>query len=255
MDALWNIFKPVVDLLQNVVAFFYTLTGNFGAPSYGMAIILMTVAIKMLLYPLTVKQIKSMQAMQKLQPKIKALQVKYKGNPQLLNQEMMKLYQEEGANPMAGCLPLLAQMPILMGMFYALRDFSYQGTPSFLWLPSLSDPDPYYILALLSAATTFYQQKQMGSEMGAEGAAQTQMKIMMYVMPLFIGYISLTFASGLVLYWVVMNFMQIAQQGYMAHAAAKEKKQEKEKEKVIDAEFRDKKPAKKQQDKKSKKRK
>lgn len=243
MDFIGKIFQPVVDILQGVVAFFYNLTGSMGFESYGMAIILMTVVIKMLLYPLTVKQIKSMKAMQELQPKIKALQQKYKGNPQLLNQEMMNLYKQEGANPMAGCLPLLAQMPILMGMFYALRDFQYQGEPSFLWLPSLSDPDPIYILPLLSAATTFFQQKQMSNDMNAEGAAQTQMKMMMYIMPVFIGYISLNFASGLVLYWVTMNFMQIGQQWFMYRNEGNSKKNNKEK--VVDAEFKEKKVSKK----------
>ena len=247
MDFLWNIFKPLVDLLQNVVAFFYSLTSSCGFQSYGLAIILLTISIKMVLYPLTVKQIKSMKAMQELQPKMKALQEKYRGNPQLLNQEMAKLYQAEGVNPAAGCLPLLAQMPILMGMFYALRDFAYQGEPSFLWLPSLSDPDPYYILPLLSAATTFYQQKQTSQDMGASGMAATQMKVMMFTMPLFIGYISLSFASGLVLYWVTMNFVQIAQQWFMFRS---EKKETKKKEKVIDAEFKEKKPAKKNKKKK-----
>ncbi len=248
MDFLWNIFKPLVDLLQSVVAFFYTLTGSIGFQSYGLAIILLTISIKMALYPLTVKQIKSMKAMQELQPKMKALQEKYRGNPQLLNQEMAKLYQAEGVNPAAGCLPLLAQMPILMGMFYALRDFAYQGEPTFLWLPSLSDPDPYYILPLLSAATTFWQQKQTSQDMGSgSGLAATQMKVMMFTMPLFIGYISLSFASGLVLYWVTMNIVQIAQQWFMFRS---EKKAPAKKEKVIDAEFKEKKPAKKNKKKK-----
>lgn len=248
MDFLWDIFKPLVDLLQSVVGFFYNLSGSFGEPSYGVSIILLTIVIKLILYPLTVKQIKSMKAMQELQPKIKAIQEKYKDNPQLQNQEIMKLYQSEGINPLAGCLPLLAQMPILMGMFYALRDFPYEGTPSFLWLPSLSTPDPIYVLPLLSAATTFLQQKQMTNDQQS-GAMATQMKMMMYVMPLFIGYISLNFASGLVLYWVVMNFMQIGQQWFMARG---EEKSKPKKENVIDAEFKEKKPAKKDKKKKRK---
>ena len=96
-----------------------------------------------------------------------------------------------------------------MAMFYALRDTSYTGDPSFLWLPMLSEPDPYYILPVLSALTTFLTQKQTTTEMNQ------QMKIMMFIMPLFIGWMSMNFASGLVLYWVTMNLVQIFQQWWM----------------------------------------
>ena len=224
MDYLWSLFEPVVFLVQDVIKFFYHLTGLIGFENYGLAIILLTIVVKALLYPLTVKQVKSMKAMQDLQPKMKKLQEKYKGNPQLMQQELGKLYQEAGVNPMAGCLPLLVQMPILMAMFYALRDTSYQGDPSFLWLPTLSEPDPYYILPVLSALTTFLTQKQTTSEMNQ------QMKIMMFVMPLFIGWMSMNFASGLVVYWVTMNIVQIFQQWWMYRG--EEKPQSKSKKKA-----------------------
>ena len=120
---------------------------------------------------------------------------------------MMALYQKDGVNPLAGCLPLLIQMPILMGMYYALYNFDYGAVaPSFLWLPSLSESDPIYVLPLLSALTTFLQQKLSMTEM------TPQTKIMMIMMPLFIGWISLNFPAGLVLYWVTMNVVQIVQQ-------------------------------------------
>ena len=224
MDFLWSLFEPVVFFVQDVIKFFYHLTGLIGFENYGLAIILLTIVVKALLYPLTVKQVKSMKAMQDLQPKMKKLQEKYKGNPQLMQQELGKLYQEAGVNPMAGCLPLLVQMPILMAMFYALRDTSYQGDPSFLWLPTLSEPDPYYILPVLSALTTFLTQKQTTSEMNQ------QMKIMMFVMPLFIGWMSMNFASGLVVYWVTMNIVQIFQQWWMYRG--EEKPQSKSKKKA-----------------------
>ena len=150
-----------------------------------------------------------MKGMQDLQPKMKKLQEQYKNNPQLMQQKIGELYKEAGVNPLAGCLPLIIQMPILMGMFYALQNFSYTGTPGFMWLPTLSDPDPLYILPVLSALTTFLQQKQTTTEMNQ------QMKIMMIFMPIFIGYISLNFPAGLVLYWVTMNIVQIIQQWWM----------------------------------------
>jgi YidC/Oxa1 family membrane protein insertase len=189
-----------------------------GIESYGLAIVFMTVVIKVLLYPLTVRQVKSMKGMQDIQPEMKKLQAKHKNNPQLLQKEMAKLYKDAGVNPLAGCLPLVAQMPILMGMFYALQSLTYAGDPSFLWLTTLSQPDPFYILPVLSAATTFIQQKQTTSEMNQ------QMKMMMIFMPIFIGWISISFPAGLVMYWVINNVMQILQQWWMYRGEEKVKK-------------------------------
>jgi len=203
------IFDMLIGFLQSILEFFYHISGTIGLENYGLAIILMTIVIKLLLYPLTVKQVKSMKAMQDMQPEMKKLQEKHKKNPDVLQKEMAKLYKESGVNPLAGCLPLVAQMPILMGMFYALRDFHYVGDPQFLWMTSLSNADPLYILPVLSALTTFIQQKQTSAEMNQ------QTKMMMIFMPLFIGWISCTFPSGLVIYWVVSNLMQILQQWWM----------------------------------------
>ena len=211
MGFFGTLFAPIENLLHFVLETLYSLTDLVGVGSYGLAIILLTVIIKMLLYPLTVKQVKSMKAMQELSPKMKKIQEKYKDNPQVMQQKIGALYQEAGVNPLAGCLPLLIQMPILMGMYYALFNFTYPSAEAakFLWLPSMSEADPLYILPILSALTTFLQQKMTTTEMNQ------QMKIMMTVMPLFIGWISLSFPSGLVLYWVTMNVVQIAQQWWM----------------------------------------
>ncbi len=216
-----DLFSPIIHLLQMILGAFYTITSSVGLESYGFPIILLTILIKLVTYPLTVKQVKSMKAMQEIQPKMKKIQEKYKNNPQMLQQKTGELFREAGVNPLAGCLPLLVQMPILMGMYYALFNLAYpsEAAAVFLWLPSMSDPDPLYILPVLSALTTFIQQKMTSTEMNA------QMKIMMTVMPLFIGWISLNFPSGLVLYWVTMNLVQIVQQWWMYRsegAAAKE---------------------------------
>lgn len=203
MDFLSNI-------MQSVLTFFYNLTVSMGFANYGIAIILLTIAIKAILYPLTVKQVKSMKAMQDIQPKMKQIQEKYKGNPEKLNKELATLYKEAGVNPLAGCLPLIVQMPFLIAIFFAIRDYNYlQQPPSFLWMTDLAQPDGTYILPILSAVTTYIQQKQTTSEM------TQQAKMMMIFMPLFIGYISLTFPGGLVLYWVVSNLFQIFQQWFM----------------------------------------
>ena len=222
MGFFGTLFQPIEDLLGFVLQLLYNLTDIAGAGSYGMAIILLTIIVKMLLYPLTVKQVKSMKAMQELQPKMKKLQEKYKDNPQVMQQKLGALYKDAGVNPLAGCLPLLIQMPILMGMYYDLFNFQYPSpeAAAFLWLPSMSDPDPLYILPILSALTTFLQQKMTTTEMNQ------QMKIMLTVMPIFIGWISLNFPSGLVLYWVTMNVVQIVQQWWMYRGedSKKEKK-------------------------------
>ena len=202
--------------VQQVVAHIYELTRLIGEPSYGLAIIIMTILIKLILSPLTAKQIASTRAMSRIQPKMKELQARYKDDKVTLNQKMSELYKSEGVNPLAGCLPLLIQMPIMIGIFYGIRDFNYEGPANFLWMSSIGDPDPYYILPILSALTTFIQSKQtMPPSHNPSG------KIMLYFMPLFMGYISLKFPAGLVLYWVVMNIMQIAQQFFMDRAGKK----------------------------------
>ncbi|WP_144353048.1 YidC/Oxa1 family membrane protein insertase [Sporomusa termitida] len=196
--------------MQTALTFFYNVTTSIGFPNYGIAIILLTIAIKALMYPLTVKQVKSMKAMQDIQPKMKELQEKYKGNPEKLNKELANLYKEAGVNPLAGCLPLLVQMPFLIAIFFAIRDYQYALLPpSFLWMTDLAQPDPTFILPVLSALTTYIQQKQTTTEM------TQQNKMMLIFMPIFIGYISLTFPAGLVLYWVVSNMFQIGQQWFM----------------------------------------
>lgn len=209
-------------IIKNMLTICYNMTVSMGIPSYGFAIIILTVFIKMLLYPLTVKQVKSMKAMQEIQPKLKALQEKYKDNKEKLSKEMAELYKTSGVNPLAGCLPLLVQMPVLIAIFFAIKEYNYVGDTGFLWLNSLTfvDPtqeasfanpsDPFYILPLLSALTTYVQQKQTMTD-----SNNSQNKMMMVFMPLFIGYITITFPAGLGIYWVVGNLVQIAQQWWM----------------------------------------
>ena len=212
MEFFSTLFSPIESLLRFVLESLFAITSAAGFASYGWAIILLTIIVKMALYPLTVKQVKSMKAMQELSPKMKKIQEKYKDNPQMMQQKIGALYKDAGVNPLAGCLPLLIQMPILMGMYYSLYNFSYPTPESayFLWMTSMSDPDPLYILPVLSALTTFLQQKMTTTD-----SNNPQMKMMMFIMPLFIGWISINFPSGLVLYWVTMNVVQIIQQWWM----------------------------------------
>lgn len=203
-------FNFLGSYMQMALTFFYNLTVSAGIPNYGIAIILLTLVIKTALFPLTVKQVKSMKAMQELSPKLKALQEKYKDNKEKLNGEIAKLYKESGVNPLAGCLPLFLQFPFLIAIFYAIRGYNYESNPSFLWIGNLAQPgDHYYILPILAAVTTYFTSKQTM----VDNSQQNKMMIMF--MPLFIGYITTTFPAGLGLYWVVSNFFQIAQQWWL----------------------------------------
>ncbi|MCL6638574.1 MAG: YidC/Oxa1 family membrane protein insertase [Firmicutes bacterium] len=195
----------------------YSLTVAVGVPNYGIAIILLTVLIKIALYPLSHKQMRSMLAMQQLQPKIKEIQDKYKAkDPQKMQQMIMELYKEHNVNPMAGCLPLLVQMPILIALYRSLYNFPYvnEAHASFLWVHSLSQHDPYYIFPVLAGVTTYLQSKLTTS------MADPTQKTMLYTMPVFIAWIASTVPSGLGLYWVVFNVVGTIQQYFINKSAA-----------------------------------
>lgn len=201
----------LADLMALAVQFFYGVTESLGFPSYGVAIIILTIVIKVALLPFALKQIRSMKGMQELQPRIQRLQKKYKNDRAKLSLEMQKLYRENNISPLAGCLPLLIQMPFLVSIFYALQGFQYDPAhESFLWLQSLAAKDPTYILPILSALTTWAISVQTQPK-----NVQGSQKMMSYFMPLFIGYISINFPSGLVIYWVVSNLFQLVQQTIM----------------------------------------
>lgn len=202
------------EVVQQALAFFYNLTSAAGVANYGLAIIIMTIVVKLILWPLTQKQIQSMKDMMKIQPMMDEIRTKYKDDKERMNYELANLYKKMHINPLSGCLPLLIQFPIMIGIFYGIRDFQYVGPANFLWMETISNPDPWYILPVLSALTTFITSKQSMPSPGA-GKSPLNSKMMTYFMPLFIGYISINFPAGLVLYWVVMNLMQIAQQTLM----------------------------------------
>ncbi|GEM_PF-33024 len=209
----------LADWMRIALQFCYEMSTDFGLPSYGIAIIVLTILIKIVLLPLAVKQIRSMKAMQELQPKIQEIQKKYKGDRAKISSEMQKLYRDAHVSPLAGCLPLLIQMPFLVSIYYALQGFPYDPAhESFLWLDSLASPDSTYILPVLSALSTWVISWQTTPK-----NVQGSQKTMLYIMPLFIGYISLSFPSGLVIYWVVCNIFQLIQQTIMFRGEMKEK--------------------------------
>ncbi len=203
---MWQSF---VQWFADVIQWMYLLTGQIGLPNYGLAIIFMTIAIKVVLFPLTQKQMHSMRAMQQLQPKMQYIQEKYKDNPQLMQTKMMELYKEHGVSPFSSCLPLLIQMPIFIAFYQSLLNFPFSVAEhaSFLWIPNIGARDPYYILALLAALTTYYQ-----SKLSSVNPQDPTQKTMLYIMPLFMAWIAATLPAGLPLYWVTFNILGIIQQ-------------------------------------------
>lgn len=209
-------WQALVSGIQAILTFFYNATVSLSIPSYALAIILFTLLIKLILFPLTYKQMYSMKKMQEIQPEIKALQEKNKKNPEKANKEVMALYQTRGVNPMAGCLPLLIQMPILIALYQAISKFQYSDLGAgLLWIPHLKNPDPYYIIPILVAVTTFFQTKLTTPDTGGDSAASSTNKMMLYFMPLFIGYVSLNFPSGLGIYWIFFSLFGTLQQLYI----------------------------------------
>ncbi len=181
--------------------------------NFGFAIIVLTIMIKIALYPLQHKQNVSMKKMQRVQPKVEAIKAKYKKSRTdaeqrtKMNTEMMQLYQKEGINPMAGCLPLVLQLPILWGFYNLLSSaIELRGAPWILWIHDLSEKDPTYVLPILMTGTMFLQTYLMPAT-----GDPAQRRIFLF-MPLIFGFLFKDFPSGLVLYWLVQNILTIIQQ-------------------------------------------
>ncbi len=236
MQDIWN---AVREGLGYVLAFFYSII-----PNTGVAIILLTVSVRLILFPLTAKQAKSMIAMQRVQPEIKKLQAKYKNDRQKLNEEMMAFYKENNINPLGGCLPLLLQMPVFIALFQTLRDiqnFIPQKSSMYAAIcgsssvdPSKCKPNmhfagmnltksassvassqgfadvvPYLILVAIVVVTGFIQQRQT---MRNQSQPNPQMAVIGKIFPIVFAFISWTAASGVALYFATTNIWQIGQQ-------------------------------------------
>jgi YidC/Oxa1 family membrane protein insertase len=236
---IWEML--IINPMLNTLLWIYSILGNFG-----LAIILFTIIVRLITHPLTVRQLKSAQAMQDMQKskQWQDLQKKYKNDKQKLQQEQMKLYQEMGVNPLGSCLPTLIQFPIIIGLyqsiiralavtpmqmvalFYNIYPFSTVSrlvpiNSQFLWM-DLSQPERFYVgdigipvLAIIVLITTYIQSRLISppAQPGEQGAQMTQ--AMNLYMPLLMGYLALTFASGLALYFVTSNLVTIGQYALM----------------------------------------
>jgi len=223
-----GIWDQLISWVEKLLSVLYGVTHN-----YGLAIILLTLLIRIVMYPLMKKQMISMQETQKIQPLMQEIQKKYKDDKERMNQEVMRLYKEHGVNPMGGCLPLLVQMPILILFFRVLRDFKYYIPNTeiidagFLWIKNLAEPDKLFgvfgnysigILPILVGVSMYFQQKLTMPPMPATSqsnsssnpAANTQ-KMMGTIMPVMIAFISFSLPSGLSVYWFTSTLFDIVQ--------------------------------------------
>ncbi len=200
IDLGW--FEFIAKPLLVVLKFFYRYTHN-----YGIAIIILTILIKILFHPLTRKQMESMREMQKLQPKMQAIRDKFKDDKERLNKEVMDLYRTHKINPLSGCWPMLLQIPVFFALYKALlNSIELRHAPFMFWIQDLSEKDPCYITPIIMGASMFLQMK-----MTPAAGDPNQQKIMMF-MPLIFTFMFLNFPSGLVLYWLVNNVLTIGQQ-------------------------------------------
>ncbi|WP_438445187.1 membrane protein insertase YidC [Gorillibacterium sp. sgz5001074] len=175
---------------------------------YGLSILVVTIIIRLIILPLTLRQYKSSKAMQELQPELNKIKQKFKDDAKKQQEETMKLFQKHGVNPLAGCLPIFVQMPILIALYNAIMYNPFIHEHTFLWL-QLSERDKWLILPILASITTFVQQKVMMAYQ--PNNANPSMKMLLYVFPVMIFAMSYSFASALPLYWVYSNIFTIVQ--------------------------------------------
>jgi YidC/Oxa1 family membrane protein insertase len=208
-----NVLQPLVDACQWILEFWHDLIGDFDG-SWGVAIILMTFTVRLIILPLTFKGVKSMQRLQTLQPSIKAIQERYKDDKQRMNQEVMAFYQREKVNPLSSCFPLLLQIPFFIALFSLLRSSTFKediaSNPGFLAIDNLADPitDP----VLLGVVIVLYVGTQLAaSAVTAISADPTQRRIMFALPFVFVIFI-INFPAGLIVYWITTNVWTIGQQ-------------------------------------------
>jgi len=214
---------PIIRWIGKLIFLFLTTVLSF-VTNWGLRIVILAFALKILLSPLTTKSYVSMQKMQKIQPAMQEIQKKYAKDPKTQQSEMQKLYKEKGVNPLGGCLPMLLQMPVFFAMYRVLANMvELRGAGFILWINDLSRPEMILhfqtkvlglegigLMALLLGVIMFLQQKLTGTS--GTGSAAQQQKMMMYMMPVFMTFLFMRFASGLTLYWLVFNILTLIHQ-------------------------------------------
>ncbi|NWO26171.1 MULTISPECIES: YidC/Oxa1 family membrane protein insertase [Leptotrichia] len=208
--------QALVDFVVHILNAIYGVVGN-----YGIAIIIVTVLMRIIIFPLTLKQEKSMKKMRELQPELEKIKEKYKDNPQEYQQKTAELYRESGVNPLGGCLPLLIQMPVFVALYWAFSGNAIPADAKFLWF-TLKQPDRLFmignfafnLLPILNVGVTYIQQKIMTSATSGQESSQ-QMQTMLYMMPLMMLFIFYKMPSGVTLYYLVSGALSLVQQYFI----------------------------------------
>lgn len=222
--GFWSFTNVLMEPSRKALLYSMNLFNQYLPGGYGIAIILLTLLIRILFWPLTHKSTESMKRMQEVQPELKALQEKYKKDPQRMQQETMKLYKEKRVNPMGGCLPMFIQIPVFFALFTVLRNAIELRFSSFLWIKDLSTAENLFagsiplvgalnILPIIMSLSMIWQQKLSSPGTAMTPEQQQQQRIMMFMMPVMMLFFFYTMPSGLVLYWTVSNLLMIGQIG------------------------------------------
>lgn len=233
-------FQAIVDFMRNIFDYFHNVIVGMGVTdlglSYVLAILTFTVVVRLLILPFNIKAANSTRGMQKIQPEVKKIQDKYKNDPQKMNAEVMKLYKDNNVSMVGGCLPTLLPLPILMALYWVFMGINLPDgqVASFLWIKDLFAPDPYYILAILAALSTYLPSYLMtkSTPQQAGGMNMGTMNLMMAGM---MGFMSLNFKAILVLYWIMGNIIQTIQTYFLNYRPAI-KERLKEEETVVGSE-------------------
>jgi YidC/Oxa1 family membrane protein insertase len=221
-DFFARLFDPIVNVMGQVLLYFHE--GPLGTP-WWLSIALLTIVVRTLLFPLTVKQVKNMRAMQDLKPEMDKIRAQFPNNRQRQQEEMMRLYQDRKVNPLGGCLPILVQMPIFIGIFYVIREFGgytigdrtvpprfesfHEG--GILWFQNLSEADPTYLLPIISAVTML-----AATEITAKNI-DPQQRWLMRLLPIGITIFLINFPAGLFVYWITSNLVTLVQNYVIYH--------------------------------------
>lgn len=252
MSLLDTLAVPVATVLKSIHAGLSTFLAPSSGPAWGLSIVLLTISVRLLLFPLFVKQIKSQRRMQELAPKIKELQGKHKGDRETLNTELMKLYKDHGANPISGCLPLILQLPVFFALFRTMNEFrpkhgafqakfglssqlleqgahakifgapisaAFNSSAGLLHQLGGNSTNVRIVAAtmiVVMGASTFYTQRQMMARNAPGDAQQAQVqKVLLYVLPLSFAFFGFSFPVGVLLYWLTTNIWSMGQQAWV----------------------------------------
>ncbi|WP_160680311.1 membrane protein insertase YidC [Clostridium sp. C8-1-8] len=220
--------QPIINFLTDVFTALHNMVVSIGithvGTSYVLAIFILTVIVRLILLPLNIKQIRSQAKMQEVQPIVQEMQKKHKNDPQKAQMEMMRIYKENNVSPFSGCLPLLIQMPILFALYGVFSKINVQGA-SFLWIPNLYAKDPWYVLPVVSAITTYLSSYLATKSTAAttQQAGGMNMGSMNIGMAIMMGVMAINFRSALVLYWIMGNLIQVVQTYFLVVVPAKKK--------------------------------